>query len=256
MSEKMVEQGSVAVRERPILFSGEMVRAILDGRKTQTRRVVKPQPVFYETLPPNLPLSAARHEQPGWWWHGKRGGFHSQPDEAAMRAMWARMLDYCPYGTPGDDYTEADRLWVRETWGLPPRYDAALHGDLTKKPRIGPVVFGADYTASNGGQRSAYGDGFRWRPSIHMPRWASRITLEITEVRVERVQDVSEEDAEAEGYPPLGPHGLTESGRRLLPPRAWFTRLWTEINGPRGYGWDANPWVWAITFRRLSPDPQ
>lgn len=183
--------------ERPILFSGPMVRALLDGRKTQTRRVVK-------------------------W----RGGLD--------------MLGLpCPYGEPGD------RLWVRETWA--PRDSEAF---LRHEVEADKLFYRAD------DERHLLTDG-RWRPSIHMPRWASRITLEVASVRVERVQDITDADALAEGVTNYGddsqfPPGFSMSTRaaRKWRPRREFRDLWDSINGKRpGCAWSDNPWVWAVTFK-------
>lgn len=194
------------MKERPILFSGPMVRAILEGKKTQTRRVVKPQPDQQHALAlPPLPAS-------------------------------------CPYGKPGD------RLWVREriSWEhaggnwLGVTYAADGHYEEFLEP---PVDWNTD-------------DPPKTRPSIHMPRWASRLTLEITEVRVQRLQDISEEDAIAEGMPNF--IGRTVNGiavvRQSPTPREEFATLWDSINGKRpGCSWSDNPCVWAITFRRITP---
>jgi len=176
------------MKERPILFSGQMVRAILEGRKTMTRRVIKPQPV-------------------GAW---------AAPGKTA-----------CPYGQPGD------RLWVRETFATlcPGSYEeekprAGAHQDIRYKASDRMADCSADIR------------GYRWRPSIFMPRWASRINLEITAVRVERVKDISINDAHAEGM--TGTHTLGD-----------FRELWDSINSKRGHGWDANSWVWVVEFKRV-----
>ncbi len=168
--------------EKPILFSGEMIRAVLDGRKTQTRRVVKPQPV-------------------GLW---------AAPGKSR-----------CPYGQPGG------RLWVRETF-------------YPERSHRGPVSYRATWPRDDDPP-----DG-GWKPSIFMPRWASRITLEIVSVRVEQVQDISEDDARAEGV-----DDGTGQTRPLHP--YWFRALWDSINSKRGYGWEKNPWVWVVAFRRVIP---
>lgn len=159
--------------ERPILFSAPMVRALLAGTKTQTRRVATPR----------------RSIEP--------------------------MTDECPYGQPGD------RLWVRETW--------SAHS-------AGGFMYAASWDA-----HALIGHP-KWRPSIHMPRAASRITLEVTGVRVERLQEITRGDAMAEGCP----FPNMAAGHD---PREWYAKLWNDINGPGS--WDANPWVWAITFRRV-----
>jgi hypothetical protein len=187
------------MKERPILFSGPMVQAILDGRKTQTRRVVKPQPEYWE----------------------QTGGYHYPLDKKPYRGApvgRVRSIDEyrCPYGQPGD------RLWVRETWH---QYAG------------GEVIYRADY-----GPESYQAGAKGWRPSIFMPRWASRITLEITGVRVERVQDISADDARAEGV----------SAPDVLP-RSKFATLWDSINAKRGYGWDMNPWCWCVEFKAVQP---
>jgi hypothetical protein len=182
-------------KERPILFSGPMVRAILAGRKTQTRRIVKNQE-----------------------WYNLKGDYGDR----------LRGVDRCPYGHPGE------RLWVRETWFC-----------ATGEP--GPAL--CHYQAD--GDRPEF-KGL-WKPSIHMFRWASRITLEITGVRVERLQDISEADAIAEGIAKHSdqwidyPAGKSAAG--WSDPRKSFTSLWQSING--GDSWNANPWVWVVEFRKL-----
>lgn len=200
---------AAGTRERPILFSGAMVRAILDGAKTQTRRVV-----------------TRRVNDEGQWVVTRPGGWadgRPHTSEEIVGQGWR-----CPYGQPGD------RLWVRETW-WPRCGDAHLYG-------IREVVYRCDYGGTGGclTPRS-------WRPSIHMPRWASRLTLELTAVRVQRVQEISKEDATAEGFErtPCLP----------IDPRDWFRGRWDALNAKRGYPWDANPWVWALTFRRVGPCP-
>ena len=195
-------------KERPILFSGPMVRAILDGRKTMTRRIVKPQPHAGVRQSPFVPSGL----EDG---HGKE-----------LR---------CPCGQPGD------RLWVRETWAAPHAYDHLPPRMISQEARI-------HYTATE--ERG----GLLWRSSIHMPRWVSRITLEITAVRVERLQDISEADALAEGiYKPLGSQFWhTNPSANILPgetPQWAYRNLWETINGPGS--WDANPWVWVIEFKRI-----
>lgn len=217
------------MKERPIIFSGSMVRAMLDGRKTQTRRVVKAQPDAPVT--DAIPRRDYPHGPPTveWYWRPKFGHRQSAPS-----AGW----DFkCPYGQPGD------QLWVREAHFINDYRGAQVpEGERTDCE----VVYRADPLPCWEGEEQY----IPWRPSIHMPRWASRITLEITSVRVERLQDISEEDAIAEGPPglqfpaPPGSFWVTEDGRRRA-----FRRLWEEINGPDS--WDANPWVWVVEFKRL-----
>lgn len=219
--------------ERPILFSGEMVRAILAGRKTQTRRLVNPQPPRGTVLAMNgTGDRAICFTDPGI-------GPHPVCVPPTSRSRDHRLP--CPYGVPGD------RLWVRETWGL------RAYGDMTDWctssvagwtredfQRWGEIDYRADWGENQ--------EGCRWRPAIHMPRWASRITLEIDGVRVQRLQDLSEVDAQAEGC--RGVHGAT--GQAIPGPplsaREDFERLWDRLNAERA-PWRENPWVWAITFR-------
>ncbi len=191
-------------KERPILFSGEMVRAILEGRKTQTRRVVKPQPCEMNV------------------WHGAI--YDGEIDLDKTPCMESRS---CPYGVPGD------RLWVRETFCTGSFYDCFQED--------GAICYRA--TAGN----TTETDCAAWRPSIHMPRHASRITLEVTSVRVERVQNISEEDAKEEGVE----HFLIPPDGGSAPHIEGFRKLWDSINAKRGFGWAANPWVFVIEFRRV-----
>jgi hypothetical protein len=207
--------------ERPILMSAPMVRAILEGAKSQTRRVVKPQPV-----PPD------RIEQ---WNEGWAIG-RMRDSENAWR--WLR----CPYGKPGE------QLWVRETWA--PVDERAL---VTQRRDL--IAYAASTTSDGNEARKAY--GVRWRPSIHMPRWASRITLELIGVRVERLQDIRDVDAVAEGVNPspccqqaddtAGFHRIGKIRGNSFP-IARYAVLWESINGAGS--WDANPWVWVVEFRR------
>lgn len=213
------------MKERPILFSEPMVRAILDGRKTMTRRVVKPQPKFEFN---DVRLAY--------------GGVRNIPD--------------CPYfKEPGD------RLWVREAWR--PLWDDAdkpgglgdcvqYRADMSKrKPLLKDIGFDDGMKFDEMCDESCHEP--RWRPSIHMPRWASRIALEIVSVKVERVQDISEEAAISEGVIP-NKTPITESdGSQHMAYgyeyRYAFEKLWDTINAKRGFGWDINPWVWAISFK-------
>lgn len=196
------------MKERPILFSGPMVRALLAGTKTQTRRIAKP----------------VRH-----------------PDLGNMYAPGALVLEHepqhvidrcCPYGRPGD------RLWVREThmnwWKLDPA-----------NPE-GPRLF--SHVAAYAADGYELEPGERWIPSIHMLRAASRILLEITGVRVERLQDINEMDAAAEGVATWAPGALSPDSLNA-DPSDQFRWLWSSINGPDS--WSANPWVWVVEFKRV-----
>ena len=207
------------MRELPILFSGAMVRALLDDSKTQTRRIVMPQPVFGDVAGTFA----------SWMFKKRRGAGHWLYPNARET-----ILAECPYGRPGD------RLWVRETWSanLPEvRYQA----DKTEKyfPDDHPSY--ADLRRMYDRQR---GD---WRPNIHMPRWACRILLDITDVRVERLQEITSADAIAEGVLPPGMEVVM--GR----PVDGYRNLWNGLNAKRNFGWDANPWVWVVSFKRVAP---
>lgn len=232
------------MKERPILFSGPMVRALLAGTKMQTRRVVKPQP---RTMPdgflPRLYWPARdthmTHDGTGraFFQFEKRGNYDGQ--HTASGAF------YCPYGQPGD------RLWVRENgWERPER--------TPKMMREGADTWEPYYYDADDLPWQDVEDfrlwGFKRRPSIHMPRWASRITLEITAVRVERLQDISEVDAKAEGlYQDTAGRWTTysafEQAREHLNPVQAYRDLWEQINGPGS--WDANPWVYVIQFKKV-----
>ncbi len=216
------------MEERPILFSGEMVSAILDGRKTQTRRVIKPQP-------PALWDACAACAGCFCFYRASDPDFHGYKK--------------CPYGQPGD------RLWVRETWASLDSVDHLSPKDIEllcrdagyKTGPCGDLWYQADNSYRQwGDDKQTKG---KWRPSIHMPRWASRINLEITDVRVERLQDITEDDAVAEGVQYFITSGkMTRSEMSM---RSAFADLWDSINFKRGYGWDTNPWVWVVEFKRL-----
>lgn len=217
------------MKERPILFSPPMVKALLDGRKTQTRRIVKPAPVWDEQRKEHL-----------WSCNAVRS-MVSVEKELREPTGWEGFAgSVCPYGTPGD------RLWVRESHcigipGLPNGMGIVPIKSEAIKPGM-KVVYK---------QGSNYGDDPPpWRPSIHMPRWASRITLEITEVRIQRLQEISEEDAKAEGcrvptviYP--------DSPREAYSYVENYKILWESINGAGS--WAANPWVWCVSFKKVQP---
>lgn len=199
------------MKEKPILFSGPMIRAILANTKTQTRRIFKPDRMTWD--------ANGRYTT-----HAMRGGELSVTGSGPFKpSSW---LHYCPYGQPGD------RLWVRETFG---------HFERKENFAPGCEVF---YRAD--GESLAVEP---WRPSIHMPRWASRITLEVTGVRVETLQDIDLADALAEGISDTGALILDSAGNEQVGPIAEYAVLWEQINGPDS--WAANPWVWVIEFRRL-----
>ncbi|MDW3683355.1 hypothetical protein RA280_16700 [Cupriavidus sp. CV2] len=202
-------------KERPILFSGAMVRAILDGRKTQTRRVVKPQPEVSEQG--NL-----------------MGEWLQRPLSGLLLPRLQDITMHCPYGQPGG------RLWVRETWAQPTTLDP------------GPTFYRADYPDSVLGKYENLppADAITWKPSIHMPRALSRILLEVTAVRVERLNDCSEADALAEGIDPKSLFNWRPDESKSANPQVQrYAELWEDINGAGA--WDANPWVWVVEFRRI-----
>jgi hypothetical protein len=227
------------MKERPILFKGPMVKAILDGTKTQTRRVVKPQPpddatdVFVWLAGERKP--GLTYAPEGCWYDVEAGRRFHKP---------------CPYGQPGD------HLWVRETHYLRGRW---IKNGRTKtgrqrwrfRPAKGRAVRYVEAPPKRlGRKRGARKDQWWKRPSIFMPRWASRITLEVTGLRVERVQEITPAAAKAEGADPylLHPWGANRIGYV-----AAFVNLWDSINAKRGYGWDVNPWVWVVEFKRIRP---
>jgi hypothetical protein len=226
------------MKERPILFSGEMVRAILDGRKGQTRRVVKPQPPHSDRV-----LRAPVEIEPGRAW-GQEGQFI--PVAYTVDCSHYREPILCPYGEVGD------RLWVRETWqyALNVTNDPGMHSFNNCKTN--PAT-GEKYIIYYRAMYNEHDDPRGWSSPIHMPRWASRITLEITDIRVERLQDISEEDARAEGFSVTERAGIDSSFGNAIA-RAWFRGLWDSINAKRGHSWASNPWVWVIAFKQVESE--
>lgn len=210
------------MRERPILFSAPMVQAILDGRKTQTRRIGKTQCAEWTELAVEYSL------------HAKKGKVAVATHLAYPNGSARHGICECPYGIPGD------RLWVRETFG---------HFERNENFAPGCEVF---YRAD--GESLAVEP---WRPSIHMPRWASRITLGITSIRAERVMDISEADAIAEGCRPFFDKRQPYIDNNLTfdpiaGPQKAFEYLWDSIYTKRHdgkYVWAANPWVWVVEFK-------
>jgi hypothetical protein len=202
---------ATATREKPILFSSPMVKAILDGRKTQTRRIMKPQPEHFE-------------QYPHWRWTTpqlRKDGLGPFAIDSGDR--------------PGifGKYVPGETLWVRETWGPRTEQGKPVESRHYVKYR---ADFIDDSPPADGMDWHTYED--KWRPSIFMPRWASRITLELTDVHVERLQDISEDDAKREGVPA----SLMASTHRI-----GFFNLWTSIHGCNAD--ESNPWVWVLSFR-------
>ena len=195
-----------AIKERGILFSAPMVRALLDGRKTVTRRAVK-----------GMALD---------WLADFEPSYVADPENGM-----------CPYGKPGE------RLWVREAWAADAQLNAVAPRDLSRGE---PILYPADgFTRTSGCSMISQGRG---RPSIHMPRWVSRILLEITDVRVERLQDISEEQSEAEG---VGFLRAAPDFDETLTAKQLYEILWDHINGAGA--WDGNPWVWVVEFKQVMP---
>jgi hypothetical protein len=220
------------MKERPILFSAPMVCAILEDRKTQTRRIVKPQPNVVHAIHNDASI------------------------ETNLIFRRGDQRIHCPYGQLGN------HLWVRETHAIVPR-TAYAHSDGVQQA-IRPdddhdaAIYRADWDRSEG--------GIRWRPSIHMPRWGSRIDLEITGIRCERLKDISDADAIAEGaqkfeaLPAIHPFAQDPRWSMEIPistdeclgsARMAFANFFMKVNG-EGL-WDANPWVWVIEFKRIKP---
>lgn len=227
------------MKERPVIFNGEMVRAILDGRKTQTRRVMNVQPKPSETRPGDF-----------WFSSKKLESMVHVSDFMPCNSPIADCHHFfqehcCPFGQVGD------RLWVREAFGMQVRRDG-LGGTGEFRVYRASNPDAVKYTTACGKSVPV-----KWTPSIHMPRWASRITLEITAVRVERLNSISEEDAKAEGVRVVK---VREDGERycdyLSPeinhyrrPSDSFISLWESIYGEES--WQHSPWVWVIEFRRV-----
>lgn len=197
------------VKERPILFSGEMVRAIIEDRKTQTRRAIKGMALDWLATDMFTPRFVA--------------------EDSGL----------CPYGYPGD------RLWVRETWGVgtrPDPYAGWVDGFEYRADEA--YLEDGDYLPiylNDEFDFSEYTPG-KWRPSIHMPRAASRILLEVTGIRVERLKDITAADCVCEGIA-FENDALTTYNK--------FRRLWQSINSPES--WESNPWVWVIEFKKILP---
>lgn len=217
------------MRELPILFSAPMVRAILEGRKTQTRRIVKPQH-FRED-------------------HGE------DASGQCISAGWYPDLRLCPFGKPGD------RLWVREAFRFPQSLDHLSPSEIGEKALAAgypkpwcPTQFEADGLRRTPQEWRDFvtppqaNEAGRLRASMHMPRWASRITLEVTGVRVERVQDISGMNAVREGV--SIPAHIPQDGADLDWARREYRRVWEQINGPDS--WSDNPWVWVVEFKRVT----
>lgn len=224
------------IKERPILFSAPMVRAILEGRKTVTRREVKPSKRSADT-------QFELHQQPDGSWLP----LHTF-DESCMDDQGTEHPITCPYGQPGD------RLWVRETF-----IDLRGTGVEHRPDPDGPLqryAYAANCRPGSHSDEARKDFGLKYKPSIHMPRAACRILLEITDVRVEQLQDISEDQAKAEGvrlytdHAELGDWWHVEGIETYsADPRKSFELLWSSVGGD----WQANPWVWVVEFKRVTP---
>jgi len=241
------------MKERPILFTGPMVRAILDGSKTQTRRIVKPQP---------FDRSYSRHDHRMAYASGRvADGDEIDGFYAYSTSSGGEWRARCPYGQPGD------RLWVRETWLEDPEDDGTWHYTQYMGCKGSPLSEIPKKFRKP--EHCIYREGWdgvdlRWRPSIHMPRWASRILLEIVSVRVERLQAIGDNDALTEGvervennygngpaYCDYGMKNQDDTAEWFNSPVDSYQSLWESINGAGS--WDANPWVWVVEFKRVAP---
>lgn len=232
------------MKERPILLNAEMVRSVLDGRKTQTRRMLTPRQLKM------IDAAASIGEC-----YPLESGHQHENSQSYYR-------ECCPFGAVGD------RMWVRETWAVvshafdddglmidyvPDRPARAVHEKpFGKGYYSGHAIYAADGGFTWGDDDGCVDGLSCWKPSIHMPRWASRITLEITGVRVERLNAISQEDAHAEGLELTGwrpTYSDPDSGGEVMTPYDNFAELWSSIYGEES--WQANPWVWVIEFKRV-----
>ncbi|HDP1358081.1 TPA: hypothetical protein ACLKPX_005307 [Klebsiella pneumoniae] len=212
------------MKERGMIFNGEMVRALLSGRKTQTRRIIKDCTVGRDQISKFIQIEK------------KFIGCYPEDVPELIR-------ECCPYGIPGD------RIWVREAFRVHSRatdvatlvYKASERNSWTEQTHRVPVAVCNKPATPE-----------KWTPSLHMPRWASRILLEITDVRVERLNAISQEDAQAEGMELTGwrpTYSDPDSGGEVMTPYDNFAELWSSIYGDES--WKANPWVWVISFKRV-----
>lgn len=222
------------MKTKPILFSGAMVRAILEGKKTQTRRIMKVQPDCLGALENSPGGELVYH-----WPHSNTQIYYCK----------------CPYGQPGDG------LWVRETWRTEELSDG-LDGIRYKADGFFIPIKNTEEASDAWGAANMNKQLWEkdlWKPSIFMPRWASRIKLEIIGVRVARVQEIDRADAKAEGVSNLWSWDEKRNAKHpehfrravLNPYVANYSVLWDEINAERGFGWDVNPWVWVVEFKRV-----
>ena len=204
------------MREITVLFNGAMVRAILDDRKTQTRRIVKPQP--------GADIVDIEYEPEADLWLGNT----REDNDLGYCSSWSARS---PLGKPGD------RLWVRETWAWPGEEQVLYFADPWARKLADEWKKDLNYPQ------------VKWKPSIHMPRWAARLFLDVVDVRIERLCDISAEDARAEGADRNEGKWVDEDGRTRSSYRLAFQRLWISVYGAES--WEDNPWVWVTEFKRV-----
>jgi len=231
----------IHMNEKPILFNTDMVRAILNGRKTQTRRVM---PQYLCFRPTNFRMSEGVLQAYVSVDEATRigmafGGWHS-----VVRGAGDGRFVECPYGNPGD------RLWVREAFSA--WFSGNPWREFPRDKRTARYASNVFYRATH----PYPDDDQKWIPGIHMPRWASRLSLEIVSVSVERIQGITEEDARQEGVEPVmrDTGGVEPSGLPCPEVPCYgeaFSELWDRINSKRGFGWEKNPWVWCLKFRKV-----
>ena len=209
----------------------DSIKAILDGRKIQTRKVIYPQP--------ELDPDGAKYGMGGFWWASSK---------CLSMVTVEQMPCLCPYGQIGN------KLWVPEPWLLY-NHLGTFVGSIPKQRCSSALSVG--YKVDGLDPENIFG----WRPSITMSKWAARIWLEITDIRVERVRDITDKDALAEGiittynecqFPPVPWYTYSGAIHQYVFPRVAFEHLWDTINAKRGYGWDIDPWVWVLTFKKIS----
>lgn len=213
------------MNEKPILYSAPMVRAIIAGDKTQTRRVIKPQPEV----------------SPGGYLTGE---WLRKPLSGLLAPKIQDIIEHCPYGEVGG------HLWVRETWATNADCDNIKPSDINRCAEVYYRADGSKREVSGGTGWNGIHQGFKkgkYRPSIFMPRAFSRILLEVTDIRVERLQDISEDDAENEGVDFLR---WIPDADETLTAKELFWCLWDSINAAK-HPWESNPWVWALSFKRV-----
>lgn len=228
MGRKILLHGDATMKIKSILFNTEMIRAILEGRKTVTRRVVKPQPKY--SIAPDY-----KEREPMAWW--------------VDNEQWVKP-PYCP----------GDIMYVRETWKIVDFLDGlSLKFEYAADGKISDFI---DFTSERLQKFLKYINRKKWCPARFMPREAARIFLRVTDVRVERLWDITDEQAMAEGYVPYnvaaGPEDWTDepsSAYKQAPPSLWFRGIWDSVIKPKDralYGWEANPWIFVISFDRIS----